>query len=290
MSNTSYNILSPELHSIADTARMYFRDQYGVTHFKIEEGIDREINFRPTLTGKMKNHHILAVDVTNANYTDALDSFILDCMKKCLPIKLYIAMPKDERPSDINKILKKAIGRGIGILDVDENVCVELCSPIPLSLAGVRKIELKRFSLKYRQALKDGEQTFLNGDPVKGCSKVYDEIEDLSRKFVKKLISKGYWEVPSDNPLDLENGPWKRIMNTLNESINYKVLARGCPGLSDPKNIIENIIAIISQRNETAHKPKTKYILIRRDRRLRTKFEQAVDIFEELVNASKKLK
>lgn len=288
----SYRILPPHLHATADAAVQYFRKNHGVTHVAVEAEIDRDIRYRPTLTGQMRDAHLLAVEVTDGRYTDALDAFVLDCERLALPVKLVVAIPRGTTPPEFNDMLRKARRSGVGILEVDSNGGNTFCSPLSLSLSGVRRIQMTRFPAKYRQALAEAEETFLNGDPAKGCGRVYDELEGLSRSVAKRVARRGLWKAlkPGESrpKVNLEVGPWSDVLELLRDHLAFGSVPAGKPRLSP--SLIAKVIGITPHRNDSGHKPRKRAQLIKRDRELRTRFEHAVDTLEEFIRATASLR
>ena len=161
----SYKALSAHLHSTANAVSDYFKSM-GVSSIRVEHEVDASVGFSPTLSGRMTDFHILAVEVTDSGYTDTIDAFVLDCQELGLPVKLHLVFPNvDGLSQDFATILQKARRRGIAIIVVDESKSdIRVYNdPVSLSLTGLRKIDHRRFPTKYRQAVVSAQQTFLNG-------------------------------------------------------------------------------------------------------------------------------
>lgn len=289
----SYRSLPPHLHETADAVKKYFRDSQGLVKIKIEEPIDNRAVYTTTLTGSLRDQHLLCVEVTDGGYTNALNSFVLDCMTRGLPVLLYIAIPRGvETQANFTDILKRAQAAGIGIVEIDGREGTVLCRATSLSLCALRRVDVKSFPSKYRQALSDAEGTFRGGNPSKGCAAIYDEIESLSRQLAEKTFKKGYWRAPKkgQKPLKLnfQKGPWQNVLDALHRELDYGQIRKKCANLDRP--LIARVMGLTSQRNESSHKPRRRQDLQRRDQRLRTRFENAVDIFHELVSAVKPLR
>src|SRR5260370_36021632 len=84
----AYRYLSEHLHAIADGIKLFFRNERGLSNFRTEKEVDKELDYRPTLHTHTKDHHIVGIDVQESPYSAALDSIVLECIKKPLPIKL----------------------------------------------------------------------------------------------------------------------------------------------------------------------------------------------------------
>src|SRR5450631_4377263 len=103
-----YKSLTPPLHATADAAIAWFIDNWGLkkSSIKVEEPIDADVNFRPTFSAPIGDFGVLAIEVKDGVYSPTLDSFVLDCRTKGLPIKFFVAVQKGVQDSDYSKNLK----------------------------------------------------------------------------------------------------------------------------------------------------------------------------------------
>src|SRR5690242_11317386 len=104
----NYTILPEPLHPIADLAIAYFIKRRGVraATIKTEHPIAPDVPYRPTFTGKTSDHYILCVEVAESAYTPSLNDFVLTCRDRGMPVKLFIAIPKDIKDPDYSQKLK----------------------------------------------------------------------------------------------------------------------------------------------------------------------------------------
>jgi len=269
--------------------KQYFDTNYGLRRIRIEESIDDDVNWRPTISGSTSDHHLICIEVTDGGYTAALDHAVAQLLTMGLPLRLFIAYPGDDiDPQKILSTFHIASNRGIGIVEVRaRGRCTIQKNAIDLSLAAVHRTDPKILLKKYRQAFMDAEATFLNGDPAKGCARVYDEIEALTRKFAAKAANLSWW-----NPgrLDLERSAWARILGRMIEHFgnDFRPIRRRCPDMTMP--LLNGISGLTGHRNESGHKPGSRKALMTRDAQLRTRFEHARDIFVELQDSTRPLR
>lgn len=281
-----YRLLPQSLHTTADAAIRFFRTNHGATGFEIEQAIDPNVSYVTTLKAKLHDHHTLCVEVRPSAAINPIAQFVIDCMTGCRPVFLYIAIPKGTTDSEFQKNQKDAKQCGIGIVEVDEDGGGSvLQTAVSLSLAGVRRIKPNDYPQKYRQSLANAESTFLNGNPSKGCSEVYDEIEAVSRRLAHKVAKRGIW---APGKFDIDKGAWAALLKSLMNGINYGLLKPICPDLTDI--LFAELIGLTSYRNDTGHRPKNSKALMARDKQLRTRYEDACDRFRKLTNAVKPLK
>ena len=281
-----YTILPPPLHPTADTAMKWFMENWGISKgaVTVEGQIHQDVELRPTLSAPTKDHHILCVEASENVYANHLDASVLGCMRHGLPVKLYVAVPKDAKDPNYAQNIRAAKRAGVGVIEIDGSSGLIIQSALSLSLSALRPIDIRRFPKKYRHGLSHAEQTFRDGTPEKACSLVYDEIESLFRKAAKRTFVKGWW--PNSRKLDIENGPWATLINDWNQHLDR----HQCPCPSLKHAFVSRILGITPYRNESGHKPKDTKALIKRDQQLRTRFEDAVDLFADFIEATKPLK
>jgi hypothetical protein len=281
----AFRALPPGLHETAEQAIAWFIKRWGVRKNKIvvEGEFDSQISFRPTFLTKTDDQYLLCIEISDNIYNNTLDSVVLSCRDKGLPIKLMVAVPRSSTTdSQYAAKLKSAKIAGVGILEVDGQSGDIVQQPLALSLAGVRRIDTSKFPRQYRQPLQQAYQTFRDGEPSKACSLVYDELEATCRRVAAKAVKSKVYATP----LKISTCSWAELLRNMDRQINRKD-ARAKPITSD---LLARIIGVTGHRNASGHKPKTVTELVKRDQALRTRFETAVDLLDELIDASRPLK
>ena len=287
----SYKFLSAGLRPTAEHAKKYFKATLGISTFRVEEQVSPEIAYVPTLIAADKDHYFICIEVSESAWpqNNQLDAFVLDCKNTCLPVKLYVVTPKGAVDSEFQKKMQRAKKNGVGVLEVDQAGGNLYTGALPLSLTGLIPFNPLEFPAKFRSAIHKAEETFCNGNPNKGCSALYDEIELLTRKLAIKTKKKGYWNTPAPgtkpSKLNLAKGAWAKIIELFIDNINLGVCK--CPDLDHP--LLHRVAGITPHRNDSGHKPKTQKKLRTRDQQLRTRFESARDLFKDLIDATKPL-
>ncbi|MGH6924561.1 MAG: hypothetical protein ACRED5_12555 [Propylenella sp.] len=281
----AFRALPPGLHDTAEQAIAWFINRWGVRRGRVivEEEFHPEVSFRPTFFTKTDDQYLLCIEVSDNIYNNTLDSVVLSCRDKGLPVKLVVAVPRSSTAdSQYAAKLKSAKIAGVGILEVDGKSGDIVQQPLALSLAGVRPIDTSKFPRPYRQPLQQAYQTFRDGEPSKACSLVYDELEAASRKLATKAAkSKVY-----STALKIPTCPWADLLSNIDKYLDRKD-ARAKPITSD---LIARIVGVTGHRNASGHKPKTVKELVKRDQALRTRFETAVDLLDELIEAGRAFK
>jgi hypothetical protein len=271
---------------LADAVRRYFKDSWGVGAFEVEAPPDPkgEIEYAPTLVAQTRDFHTLCIDIPVNLDSGARLEFVVACMTKCLPVKLFVAVPAGHPSTELHRYLRQARQLGVGVLEVNGDNVQVLHPATSLSLAGVHRVDPTRFPVRYRQALSTAESTFLNGNPSMGCLEIYEQIESLSRRLARRAIAVGCWTAPAK--MNIDTDPWARLVKALSDSFDRK--ACGCPGLS--KALLARVYGITQHRNESGHAPSSRATLTRRDRQMRTRFEAAQDLLLELIEAGRPLR
>ena len=282
----SYTILASPLYGTANAAIKWFMDNWGISKgaIKVEQPIHSEVELRPTFSARTKDQHLLCIEVSESVYANHLDACVVSCVHHGLPVLLFVAVAKGIKDPNYPQNLKAAKRAGVGVIEVDDGSGLIIQKPVSLSLTAVRPIDVAQFPKKYRQSLSNAEQSFRDGAPEKACLSVYEEIESLFRRIAKKTADKKWW--PNAGKLKIDKAPWANLIKDWDKDLNRRGFP--CPDLNAA--LSARILGITTYRNESGHKPKDEKALIKRDRQLRTRFENAADLFRELVDASKPLK
>jgi hypothetical protein len=284
----NFRHLGEPLRPLAEAVVRYFRDERGIRGFVEEESIHQEVA-RPTLHAAATDFHFWCVEFSETTpYPPTLDRLVLDCVRLGLPVKLFVALPSGISSAEHQRDLARARACGVGVIEVADGEAHVTNEPISLSLAGVRQIEKNKFPAKYRLPLTRAESTFRQGNPTKGCSEVYDQIESLTRRIAKRTKALGYWSASkSGNPLprtDLDKVSWARVIGLLMDQLD----PRHPPQI--PVALLARILGVTPHRNDAGHDPASQDRLVRRDREAKTRFETAVDLLRELIVAARPLK
>jgi hypothetical protein len=287
----SYKLLAQHLHTTADQAMAFFKRELGAKAFRIEETID-DLPLKPTLHAMLNNGCVLCVEVSESAYSNSLDTFVVECSSQSYPVKLYVAIPSAKGDQDFATNLKKAKDRGVGVVELHDDNPFIAADAVSLSLFGLRKNNLSEFPKQKREAVKQAEQTFLNGNPVKGCQALYEELEALTRAFAQRSKSEGWWRSPHNGEngpkARLDTGAWANVLEELSRFIDIKNCKKKCPEMKD--SLIASVRGLTDPRNLTSHKPTQLAKTIERDRQLRTWFESTSECLKAWYKATRPLR
>ncbi len=283
----SYRYLPAQLHATADAIVEFLRDSRGLQNVRVEEEINRTLPYRPTLHWLTRQRYLICVEVRESPFSPTLESVVSDCMQRCLPVNLFVAFPGKPDVPDYKRNSDRAREKGVGVIEVTDAGCTVIYEALPLSLIGVRPIDKKRYPPRYRSALAQAEVTFKSGSPEKGCSLIYDEIEDLSRKIGEKTRNMALWRAPRAGErlpaARFNKGQWRPRMELLMQWLDWTK----CKYLDES---LQRVVSVIPHRNESSHKPATLVARISRDSEIKTRFEGAADLLRDLIVASRPLR
>lgn len=134
-------------------------------------------------------------------------------------------------------------------------------------------------------------KTFHNGDPAKGCGRIYDLIERHTRAVAIEIDHGGLWRVPipgTRRPTpNLRSGNWAKVLELVDDHADFQKLNRSSLKMSKP--LWSRVRGLTPHRNESGHEPATREELQERDQQFRTRFEHAVDTLADLTRATPKI-
>jgi hypothetical protein len=280
----AYRFLAQHSLRTAEAAEAYLRKEWGLKNFRHEESVDSSISHLATLQATTPDHHIIWVEVSDRAYPKHLDAVVLDCVSHSLPVRLVVAVPAGLSGKTYAEDLARARQKGIGVLAVSSSGHGTIVThPLSLSLASVTPVPRSEFPDKYKYALSQAESTFRDGNPAKACDDIYGMIEALTRRIAAKTYQKGLWKAGSSPPR-FDRDPWASVMDSLVRNLDP---AR-CNLFKN--NVFHRVLGVIPHRNQAVHIPKNRVELTRRDRELRTRFEEAVSLLLDLAGYSKSLR
>jgi len=206
-----YTYLPSELHQIADTICLFLKEERGIKKINIEKSIDRRIYYCPTLSGMTNRGYLICVEISPDPYPLVLDSFVVDCIRYNLPVKLFVANPEFTTGKYDQKASRRACSIGVGNIIVTNGSYEVIREPLELSLT-LPEVDVKKYPIKFRAAISDSITTYKNGNPVKGVSDVCDLIEEIIRNVAKKAKKIG--KIPHTNKLNLDKDSLGLIHNS----------------------------------------------------------------------------
>jgi hypothetical protein len=273
----SFRSLAEGLRDPATQVITFLRQQRGLARVWVEEELVKGLP-KPTLRAHTAEGEIVCVEFSETDpYPQGLARFVEDLKAVELPVKMYVALPSTAQNLTFMAEYGRAHRQGIGLMLVEPAGTVNvLGEPVSLLLAQLRRIDTTAYPKPLRERLSQAQSTFLAGNPPKGCSDLYDLLEEVTRKIVAAAIAKNLWNggLPAFNP-SREN--W----HTLCEAAYAKMQFNNVGSLTH--QLWASVLAITRHRNETGHSPATIKARKRRDLEMRTRFEHAADVLRDVL-------
>ena len=288
-----FAILAESLHSTANGAITYFKNEHGLKSIDLENPVKDfdKLGLRPSIQGTSAGGSRYCIEVAERlRLPDSVLGFLAECKKKNSPIKFILVIPDgaEDGDPDYAKNLRACKSNGIGVCTVDEDGSgTQHAGALSQLAVGVRHIEFSKYPIAFRSDLQMHMETYLSGNPVKACQGVAEILEDFTRKVVakahkEKLYPKVYKHSHS----------WADICEEMQTKLVREDPVTKKPTKCTPitKRLVSRIHGYTDYRNVVSHKPKNLEELREREIKIRTYFEQFSDLLLELVNASKTLK
>jgi hypothetical protein len=201
-------------------------------------------------------------------------------------------LPSTRGDPDFAANLHKAKNRGFGVIILSDTEAWAANEAVSLSLFGLRRTKIKEFPKSKREAVMKAEQTFLNGNPVKGCQSLYEELEAVTRAFATRSKDEGWWRTAHQGEagprVNIMVGPWAKVLKELGTFLDFKACRKKCPLIKE--SLIAGASVVTDPRNLTSHKPKDLKTVIQRDTKLRTWFESTGDLLKSWYEMTRPLK
>ena len=276
-----FRSLAEGLRDAATHVITFLRVERGLGKVRVEEELVRGLP-KPTLQANTAEGEIICVEFSETDcYSQGLARLAEDFRSVELPVKIYIALPSTAQNATFMTELARARRQGIGVMVVEPAGTVTvLDEPISQLLTQLRRINMPGYPAKLRARLSQAQNTFLSGNPPKGCRELYDLLEEVTRKIVAAAISRNLWNgrPPNFNPAT-EN--WHNLCTAAYSNMQFNNVGT----LS--QQLWANVLAITRHRNETGHSPKTMAQRKRRDLEMRTRFEHAADVLRDVIQSTK---
>jgi hypothetical protein len=284
-----YRALAEGLIPVADAALKHLRETEGATRFRSEVEVAPALAYRPTLLGECHDKSLIAVEVNDGAFTAPLDTFVVECQRLGVPIRLFIAIPETAPEKQQLQLLRQARTRGIGVLLESKRRIERLLPAVHLSLFGLRPIPMTKFPSQLVSRLTQAEESFRSGDPAKGCGRVYDLIERRTRSVALEVQTRSLWKAglsvkAKATEWYTKKGAWAKVLELISDSGDFEAMKRA--KLPIEKALWARVQGLVPDRNDTGHEPSTREELQERDRQLRTRFEHAVDTLLALTRAT----
>jgi hypothetical protein len=179
----AFGTLDARLQVVAEKALAFCKNRYGGNGLKIEQGIDAQIKWLPTFYLRPTRFLILAVEVDDNLFPEALRGAALEITQYDCPISVFQVCPlstyqADPKQGKVNLLRK----HGFGIITVDDDGTVTLqhpCGPLAQHISAEElEPSLAELTPKLKVEFKRAHETYL-ANVGQGIQQVGQIVEGL---------------------------------------------------------------------------------------------------------------
>jgi hypothetical protein len=276
-------ILSAALaQSVAQPVEQYCVNRFGKSGLKIEQGIQPNLGWSPTIQIRRTKFELVAIEVSEDLYPMILKIVAHDIRQECpdIPVTVYVACPLASYLADVKQtMVRKLKEHGFGLLTVDDTGHVtEQFNAIPL-IHHIAENELndgiKSFPSSIRVKFKGAFEVYKTNSN-QGLQEGGQLVEGLIFCLAKESHKKGW--IPS-----IAGKTAAAVVDSLYEA-NHNDLKQARAALGKARYFIKNF------RNMASHPPKNAKESAQRIKRCREGFIDSMNTASELCETLKKLK
>lgn len=264
--------------NIAIKSFAYCRKQFGSNGLKCEESINSAISWRPTFFLKPSNFLILAVEVNDVLYPEALKSAAYDIGHYDFPVAIYQACSLDAYQRDKNHEKVNLLRmHGFGIITVAEDGTVATQhSAVPLAQhisQALLDSEITSLNTILKVKFKAAHTTYLT-NVGQGLQEAGQLVEALICSIAKQAAKAG---TVGNNILK------KPLADMIDELYQNPIFINHRAALGDARGFIKEF------RNVASHAPKSAKQAAQKIRNCRTGFLDSIAVSRKLFIAMHQL-
>jgi hypothetical protein len=266
-----FDTFTSRLKKVAVVSLAFCRSRYGANGLKVEENIDNVIGWQPTFFLRPTRFLILAVEVNDLVYPEALKAAAHDIGHFDTPIAVFQACPLDAFQNDPKhtkvNLLRK---HGFGIITVDDDNAATIQHPcIPLAqhispeeleheLAGLNSV----LKVKFKAA----HQTYTS-NIGQGLQEVGQLIEALLHSVAKQAAKNGI--IAAINPAH-------SLADLIDELYQKPQFRPHRAALGGARDFVKEF------RNTASHAPKSARQAMEKIKKCKTGFLDAISVAKKL--------
>jgi hypothetical protein len=266
-----FDTFTSRLKEVALSTLALCRNRYGGNGLKVEQSIDKDIGWQPTFFLRPARFLILAVEVNDLIYPEALKVAAHDIVHFETPIAVYQACPleayqNDPKHGKINLLRR----HGFGIITVDDDDVATIQHPcIPLaqhiSLEELER-ELAGLNRVLKVQLKTAHQTYLANEG-QGLQQAGQIVEALILSMAKQAARRGI--LPAGRLTD----PLADIIDELYQARQFRSHRAA---LGSARDFIKEF------RNTASHAPRSARQAMEKIKKCKKGFLDAIDVARKL--------
>lgn len=266
-----FDTFDARMKEIALKTLEFCKKRYGSNGLKVEQGIDVSIGWSPTFYLKPAKFKMIAVEVSDNLYPEALKGAAHEINLYDFPITVYQSCSletyqRDPKQQKIN--LLKRSGFGIITVDTDGKAAIQ-CTGIPLAQhisSEQLENELRELNAVLRVNFKQAHDTYLTNEG-QGLQEAGQIVEALVNSIAKQAVKKGI--VP---PTVIKNS----LADTIDELYAQKLFQPHRGTLGTARGFVKEF------RNTASHAPHSAIAAAKKIKNCRKGFLDAIAIAQSL--------
>jgi hypothetical protein len=266
-----FDNFTPRLRAVATGALAYCKKRYGAHGLKIDEGLDREIGWRPTFFLRPNRFLILAAEVADIIYPEALKGAAHDIGHYDSPIAVYQVCPLDAYQNDPKQTkIHMLREHGFGIITVDDDGKVTVqhsCVPIAQHISSKQlESEINGLTAALKVNFRSAHATYLTNEG-QGLQQASQIVEGLIRSIAAQAAKKGYVRAFA---------PTAALADVIDELYGKPQFKNHRAALGAARDFVKEF------RNVASHAPKTAKAAVEKIRKCKTGFLDAANVSKKL--------
>ena len=202
-----FESFTPRLRDVAAAAMRFCRSRYGANGLKIEEGIDKKIGWRPTFFVRPTRSLIVAVEVAENIYPEALKGAAHDIGHFDSPIAVYQACSLDAYQNDPKQTKVNLLrSHGFGLITVDDDNRATLqhsCIPLAQHILPERlETELCGLTRNLKIGFKSAYETY-GANAGQGLQQAGQLVEGMVNSIAAQACKRGIISSAAGNLADV---------------------------------------------------------------------------------------
>lgn len=261
--------LLPEQRLIAQAANTTIKQRYGLGNAHVNEPIDKNLAWRPSLLWKRKEEFI-ACEVADRPLPTSIKVLFSDISATGLPIRIIVAYasPTALSTKEYEQDVSAAKRLGIGYLPVIVGTPPSIeHNGIPISLYLPRP-DRQKYRRCVQKPIQDAYDLYINGDPRHGVQEIGQTTEAVLVELANQARAKGKLTTGGFVP-----GKYYRLAALVDDLLADKIIQRGT---------LAKCRGFVDDRNCTSHKPKSLKEAVKNAAKMRECFILGLQLLEDL--------
>lgn len=262
-----FDTFDARMKDIALKTLTFCKQRYGSNGLRIEQGIDTSIGWSPTFHLKPTKYRLIAVEVSDNLFPEALKGAAHDISLYDFPIAVYQSCSletyqRDPKQQKINQL--KRSGFGIITVDSDGRATIQSkCIPLAQHISSEQlENELSALNAVLKVKFKEAHETYLTNEG-QGLQEAGQIVEALVYSIAKQAVHKG--KVP---PSVIKN----KLADTIDELYASTVFKHHRGALGGARNFVKGF------RNTASHAPQSAKAAATKIKNCRKGFLEAIEI------------